>query len=117
MTVERKVLEWFGNGDVGISSRCLALTALGIKPKDTGYPRDPADLNRCLMLLATVPELRAHLYMLSVVSPEWAALVNRWSEIEQLFLREAGLDWSVARSAPLTYRFMRRIIDDARKEE
>src|SRR5690606_5657415 len=91
---ERKVLDWFVNGRVGISSRAMAAAAIGIKnARDTwdNHPHDPDDLNRCLLLLVSVPEIREAFDKVAAISPVWAALIERWSEIEQCFLDEAGL--------------------------
>lgn len=62
-----------------------------------------------------MPELRPRFERMASVSPEWAALVARWSEIECSHLDEVGLGWTKARSASKTYALMREVIDGARK--
>jgi hypothetical protein len=48
------------------------------------------------------------------LSPYWAALVDRWSEIEASHLAEVGLRWTKARSAPKTFKLMCEILDPIR---
>jgi hypothetical protein len=78
------------------------------------HPHDPDDLDHCLRLLSEVPELRERLPKMASVSPEWAALIARWEEVERSHLEEVGLGWTKAKSAPKTYDLMREVIDSAR---
>ena len=111
------VMDWLANGSgVGLSSKCMAYW-LAFEKRSGGdwgpsQPHDPDDLDRCLRLLTLVPELRPHLYRMADLSPEWAALVARWDEIERSHLAEVGLGWSKARSAPRTYALMREVLGD-----
>lgn len=116
--VERDVLEWFLNGRIGISSRAMAAAAVGIpytRYLGDNHPHDPADFNRCLLLLEKAPEVRQSFDKVAALSPVWAALVARWDEIEQCLLDEVGLNWSKGRQlhAERTYNLMRSIIDPA----
>lgn len=52
------------------------------------HPRDPADLGRCLRLLNLEPECRKRLPEMSAASPEWAALIANWRELERLYYLE-----------------------------
>jgi hypothetical protein len=47
------------------------------------------------------------------LSAEWAALVERWADIERSHLEEVGVGWTKAQSAPRTYELMRGILDRA----
>ena len=49
--------------------------------------------------------------------PMWAALMERWDEIEACHLEEVRLGWAKAKSAPKTYDLMRSVIDAARKKD
>lgn len=100
-----KVLNWYQTGRVGASSRAMATHLCGA-PCDGSYPYDLDDLNRCLLLLDAVPEFRAELPRMAEVNKSWAALVDRWDEIEASFLAEAGLNWCKSRQATNTYRLM-----------
>jgi len=113
----REAAEWLAVGHQGLSSAALFLRATGVRPdilRDGDdarhHPRDPADLNRCLLLVATVPEAARALPGMREVSPEWAALVDHWDELAALFHEEAGPDWSKARSAPRTYARMAELL-------
>lgn len=106
--MERKILNWFGTGEVGASSRAMALAALGL-PNDKSHPCDPSDFNRCLLLLKAVPEICNHMDRVAAISTIWANLVAKWSEVEQCFLAEAGFDWSKCNRAPMTYKLMKKV--------
>jgi hypothetical protein len=108
-----QVLDWLANGRVGLSSKTMAMIALGSPPKRIDYPHDPDDLNRCLLLLEAAPGVRDVFPQIAAASKVWAALIANWSEIERSFLDEVGLNWCKARSAPKTYALMRRVIDSA----
>ena len=109
---QKQVIEWLALGEVGLSSRCLALW-LGfgqlVLPHECFEPADPGDLDRCLRLLAWAPGLRPMLPRMAEVSPAWAALVARWDEVEASHLAEVGLGWSKGRSAPKTLKLMESI--------
>ncbi|MDZ4341323.1 MAG: hypothetical protein U1E51_02665 [Candidatus Binatia bacterium] len=103
-----KILKWFGQGQVGASSRAMALAAVGM-PNDGSHPYDPDDFNRCLLLLEAVPEIRQHMDRVAAINKTWAKLVDRWGEVEQCFLDEVGLDWQWGRHATRTYELMKQI--------
>lgn len=105
---------WLACGRRGTSSNTMFQTLTGVDALQDNYPshpHDPDDLDRCLQLLADVPELRERLSQMSSVSPEWAALIANWRQIEESHLTEVGLGWTKARSAPKTYALMRAAID------
>lgn len=103
-----KILEWFANGRVGASSKAMACAAADL-PHNKSHPYDPDDLNRCLLLLEAVPEIRDNMNKVAGISATWTKLVARWSEVEQCFLDEVGLNWCKAHSAPKTYQLMKDI--------
>lgn len=106
--MEYKILEWFATGRVGASSKAMALAAVDV-PNDKSHPYDPDDLNRCLLLLEAVPEIRNKMDKVAAMSDTWGKLVARWDEVEQCFLDEVGLNWSKARRATKTYELMKEI--------
>jgi len=81
-----------------------------MKKFDMGYPHDPDDLNRCLILLDAVPEFKPRMKELSSLSDEWSRLVCCWGDIEKSFISEVGLNWSKGHSAPRTHELMRDAI-------
>lgn len=107
---QTKVIQWLARGDVGLSSRCMALWLGFGERSDRSFPSDPSDLDRCLRLLAWAPGLRESLPKMAEVSPKWAALMARWDEIEASHLAEVGLGWAKARNAPRTFALMRSIL-------
>jgi hypothetical protein len=108
---QQQVLKWLARGEVGLSSKCMALwLAFGELTKDPYCPADPADLDRCLRLLATAPGLRRLISKMVEVSPDWAVLATHWDEVEASHLDEVGLGWTKAREAPKTYALMRSLI-------
>lgn len=109
--IQSKVLGWVATGRVGASSKAMAMAACDL-PNDGSYPHDPADLNRCLLLLKTVPEVRDHFDKIAALGAVWGRLVSRWADIEACFLEEAGPNWSKAQEAPKTYALMREVIGE-----
>ena len=87
-----KILEWLGGSQgVGMSSKVIALTALGSMPKDAHYtyPHDGDDFGRCWRLLQLCPDAKAGLTHLSAEGGEvWAALIARWADIEVAYLSD-----------------------------
>lgn len=115
---QKQVVSWLAGGEVGASSKCMAMwLAFGERVRSgfEEYPHDPDDMNRCLKLLRHAPELRESLSDMAKLGKVWAALVARWEEIEAMQIDEIGIDWKKARSAPRTYALMREIIDGAHK--
>lgn len=109
---QQQVIKWLAMGEVGLSSRCMALW-LGfgqlVLPHERLGPADPGDLDRCLRLLAWAPGLRPMLPKMAEVSPAWAALTARWDEVEASHLAEVGLGWLRGRRAPTTFALMESI--------
>ncbi|AUR95169.1 hypothetical protein NVP1201B_64 [Vibrio phage 1.201.B._10N.286.55.F1] len=105
-----KVLVWFATGRVGSSSKCMAtyLTTEVIPPYGD-YPHDPDDLNRCLLLLEAVPELRDYLPQMANVNKQWKELVDNWDALESCFINEVGLNWCKGSRAPITYKAMKQM--------
>lgn len=89
----------------------MASIHLGGEPKRGPTPADPSDLNRCLLLLEAAPEIRESFPTIAAHSPQWAALIARWEEVEALFMEECGRDWSKSSVGKRTYRLMCEISD------
>lgn len=106
--IQSKVLRWIATGRVGASSKAMAMAACDM-PTDGAYPSDPADLNRCLLMLEAVPEVRQQFAKVAAISRPWANFIENWGKLEAMFLEEVGLNWSKAQSAPKTYEFMKSL--------
>ena len=109
--IQSKVLNWIATGQVGSSPKAMAMTACGM-PSSKSYPSDPDDLNRCLLMLESVPEVRDHFDKIAALGVVWGRLIAHWDEIEASFLDEVGRDWCKARSAPKTYELMKKVMGD-----
>lgn len=113
--VEKRACAWILSDDTGLSSKTMWSVMMDVPQKRRDYPHDPADLLRCLRLLEVVPEWRRRLHEMVLCGPEWAALIERWAEIEVACLREVGLRPARGASAPYTYKVMREVIDAAQQ--
>lgn len=102
--MSRRIHDWLANGEVGLSSKTMAMTMLGAKERVPHHPLDPDDLRRCLAFLRHVPEAQGCLDAMRLVSKEWDCLVEHWSETVKTFWEEA----EVGNLAPRTYNMMRR---------
>lgn len=108
----KKALHWsLVSGETGVSSEAIVSKILMGEVEDSFcHPRDPSDLNRCVMLLEAIPELGDHLDKMREVSPVWDELVSNWGDLcyslEAEKKRKDG-------KAPITYRAMKSIIKEA----
>ena len=112
--VSQRVLEWLAGPDTGLSSEAMAFCRLGIERRGhwdgTEHPHDPSDLNRCLLLVEQVPEVRDAFGDIACLSDEWNMIIDHWDELRELFISEVGWNWSNGRRAPKTYARMRDLI-------
>lgn len=106
--------EWLNSWDTGISSLTIFQVMTGrqvlvgrLRHPDT--PKDPADFGRCHRLLKVVPEWRERLGEVAEQHPEWAPLVERWSELEALYVEELP-----SGEAPKLYALMRELLGGGR---
>lgn len=110
---------WLANGERGLSSEAIVQRLTGV-PVDvdeltrpngvTDYPHDSGDFRRCVELLKRVPEARRHLPLMADVSPQWAAIVSHWDELERLLEEESARPDGLA---PKLYRRLRELIEAA----
>lgn len=100
-------VDWLANGRRGLSSEAMCKRIFG-EPKNAGtdHPHDPSDLNRCLKFL-DLAEAHDKVPLMADVSPEWANLVEKWSEIVTLFKEEVALNTGKAEK---TYNLMKEIL-------
>jgi len=105
-----KILNWLANGETGSSSKAMAFCFAGVDCDLNAHPYDPGDFNRCLLFLDAVAATRADMCLLRSLSCTWSRLVDRWDEIENCFLDEAGFNWCKAKKAPKTYALIKSVI-------
>lgn len=108
-----EAVEWLVSGRQGLSSAALFIGTTGVRPpmlhdrdRIDQHPRDPDDLNRCILLHDTAPEVAANLAAMRSVSPAWDRIVSHWRDLRASFIDEAGPNWSKTKHAPLTTRLM-----------
>ena len=113
--MRENILDWLvSSSDKGVSSEAMACALLG---KENGSdfgnspPSGPSDFNRCLKFIIHVPEAKAHMSKIASINKTWGKLVDKWDEVEQMFLDEVGLDWEKGRKlrAEKTYKLMKEI--------
>lgn len=116
--IAQRLAEWHAGTDTGMSSKAIA----GIMSMSNGYwngadlvyPRDPGSLGRCLRLLRLIPEWKDRFHLMRGAGPVWAAMVDRWDDLERTMTEEVGIFWERGHAAPRTYALMKSIIDGAR---
>ena len=111
------IVRWLGHGEVGESSKCMALTALGCVPSQRSAPSDPSDLRRCILLVAFAPEVRLSFPAISSISPRWQAIIENWDNLNNLIFEEAGdlRKFRIGVNAPRTWKMMKDIFNIADK--
>lgn len=101
--------DWLREGERGVSSETMVEVFEGMFPgtlcKRPSHPHDPADFHRCVKLLEAVPEYRARLHEMRLVSLVWNLLVEHWDALETLFREEEPTG-----RAPKLYDEMKRLI-------
>ena len=105
------VFKWMRSHDSGASSEAIAMHMIA-GWSDGSFPRDPADLGRCLRLLELFPEWKPRIGEMSKYGAVWQAYADQWEDMESSMRDEVGIDWSKGRSAEKTYGLMKRIEAD-----
>lgn len=107
-SIQQRANLWITGSDTGISSKAIWKMMMASATSDRhSHPSDPSDFGRCYRLLKLIPEWREQIDKMAAVSPYWAALVERWANIEALYEEEKS-----GASAPKTYALMRSILKD-----
>lgn len=85
-SIEMRAAQWAASGETGVSSKAILGVMVGTPPKSRFcYPHDGGDFGRCVGLLDAVPEYRDRLIEMKAICPEWAALVDHWTELEVMY--------------------------------
>lgn len=118
-TVDR-IIEWLSGPNTGLSSKHMAYCAMGVEKRSIlpGYhPVDPADLNRCFLLVEKVPEVLNYFDKIAEFSPQWRVIIENWDELKKLFISEVGWNWTNGHEAPKTYKRMQELFNPKTKPE
>lgn len=84
--------EWLNSDDTGSSSLYMAWCLSGgqfghwhgRKQPERAYPRDPADLGRCIRLIDAVPEFGGKIPEMADRGHEWMAVTTNWAQWVEL---------------------------------
>lgn len=99
--------QWIVGRDTGISSRTIWAVMMGVTPERPWVPCDPSDFGRCFRMLSVIPGWRERLPEVAAQYPRWAPLVERWRELEELYVEELQRP---DRMAPKLYKRMQELI-------
>ncbi len=79
-------VDWLKTGERGVSSEAIFshLTGIPIGGNWMSPPYDSADFMRCRKLLVAVPSFASRIGEMATVSPQWAAIVARWRDIDDI---------------------------------
>lgn len=106
-----RILEWQTQNKVGVSSASMAAVAVGLgKPFYGSYfqhPYDPADFNRCVNLVNTIPEIREHFDAIGQKIPAFKNILENWDELKNLLDEEKR---NADGRAPKTYARMKQLL-------
>jgi hypothetical protein len=85
--MHERIINWFVTGDTGVSSEAIVAQMMGIETGRTwgDHPHDCGDFGRCYKLLEAVPEFKPRINEMAKRSNEWAALVEHWDELTELY--------------------------------
>jgi hypothetical protein len=90
----RKALNWIAGPNTGLSSEQMLFCVVDIDRTDhwgeyeIHVPLDPADFNRCLLLVGEIPEIRDDFPKIAALSPRWKLIIGNWNKLEECFVTE-----------------------------
>lgn len=83
------VAEWMTGENTGVSSEYMLAVALCGQVLKSRWgdstPSDSPDLGRCVTLIEKAPSVRNCFAVLRTASPVWAAYVDHWDELADLW--------------------------------
>ncbi|MCG3884125.1 hypothetical protein I3271_05445 [Photobacterium leiognathi] len=112
LDIKEKLLTYFVYTEkVGHAERAISAIASG-KPvsEKACYERELTALNRFIVLLHSVPELREFIPQMAVINEDWKRVSEHWSVIEKMFIDEAGIGFTKRVSAPQTYHYIQALL-------
>tara|TARA_R110001583_G_scaffold174017_3_gene328232 strand:- start:3839 stop:4369 length:531 start_codon:yes stop_codon:yes gene_type:complete len=108
-SIREEVLIWLDSGDVGQSSKAIAMHMAGIDAKSTCTPKDPSDFRRCLDMLKACPSIRNISSVVDKV-PHYAPYIREWNTMIDLYQSDVA---EFGKKAPNLYRFMKRLFTES----
>lgn len=87
-TLEERLIDWYENGETGLSSSFLAyrLSGMEIFKTHPAHPHDYDDLRRVILLIDRIPEFNETIIEMQN-EPGWAKIATRWGEIIEAVLK------------------------------
>ena len=82
---QKAIADWLTGGDTGASSEYMVTLLSGRKPAGYAYPRDLADLGRCIRAIKALPFLRERMGDYWKDDAYWRAIVKHWNGFEALY--------------------------------
>lgn len=87
-----KIAVWLVSGDAGISSKTMAVLALGAADHVNfirlDAPHDPSDFGRCYRLVKLIPQIREFFALISIKVPTFAGIICEWDSLCNLYERD-----------------------------
>jgi len=89
--IDKKLVEWWCCGDVGVSSKAIVFVMCGVSPKTilqkdwSPYPHDAGDFARCYQLLKLFPDWRGKIVAMGCLGKIWEGIAKAWEELELLY--------------------------------
>ena len=110
---ETNIVRWLAGPNTGLSSEAMAYCYLGIQRagrySGTEHPLDPGDLNRCMLLVELVPEIKEKFDDIAKLSWQWAEIIGAWDELRDLLESEVGPPQDATGLAHKTYARMKEL--------
>ncbi|KKN65505.1 hypothetical protein LCGC14_0481090 [marine sediment metagenome] len=102
--------QWIVEGEVGTSSKTMWAVLMGavegprrLDGRHYDIPHDPDDFRRCFKLIIQV-RWRARLPEISECFPAWKPYIERWNDLERLYIEEHP-----SRKFPRLYALMQEL--------
>ena len=107
--------EWLISGERGLSREAIVKAATNAPDYQDAmhdWPRDPADLRRCILLLEAAPWVWKGVTTMARESPKWAAMEANWKKLDRILRAEIGQELALepGLEAPLTYDRMQALL-------
>lgn len=108
MTPENKIIDFLCTEHAGMSAQAICKQySNGGHLTELSHPHDPSDFNRCLICLEMTD---IDISIMIGTSEIWNRFIENWNRIKNCFTDEAGVNWSKGRSAPNTYKLMKKVM-------
>ena len=84
-----KIAHWLAGSDVGVSSKTMAIIAMGATAGHFDAPYDGADFGRCYRLVNSIPEIKNYFDRIARAVPRFAGILRNWDTLVRIYERDA----------------------------